>query len=212
MTRRGTVPMHKQTPRPRPLTMNLLALSLLACAPVAWAGEADAVPQEATPASSATPQQAQALPEPQMANAASFVLQGVRFTGVTGATDVPEAELQAAVAGKIGQSVTFSDLEQLAAKASAVYLKHGYALVQVFVPVQEVVDGQVTFNVSEGALGNVSIEVGDQAPVQQERVARTLAVLEPGKPLNGKRYERAMLLLSDLPGIKPQSAISAGAV
>lgn len=194
---------------PGGMRVSLLAAALLA-AP-AWADEA-AVPQEATPAPSATPQQAQALPEPQMAGAASFVLQGVRFVGVSGATDVPEAELQAAVSGKIGQSVTFSDLEQLAAKASAVYRRHGFALVQVFVPVQEVVDGQVTFNVSEGALGNVSIEVADDAPVQQERVAKTLAVLEPGKPLNGKRYERAMLLLSDLPGIKPQSAISSGAV
>jgi hemolysin activation/secretion protein len=154
--------MPMQTPRRRPLTMNLLALSLLACAPFAWADDAVPAPQD-TP--SAAPQQAQALPEPQMAGQASFVLQGVRFTGVTGATDVPEAELQAAVAGKIGQSVTFSDLEQLAAQASAVYRKHGYALVQVFVPVQEVVDGQVTFNVSEGALGNVSIEVADNAPV-----------------------------------------------
>ena len=92
--------MHTQTPRRRPLTMNLLALSLLACAPVAWAGEAAgadaAVPAQDTP--TATPQQAQALPEPQMAGAASFVLQGVTFSGVTGATDVPEAELQAAVA------------------------------------------------------------------------------------------------------------------
>ena len=200
--------------RPGGLRISLLAAALLAT-PLAWAGDVDvagagaaAVPQDATPA----PQQAQALPEPQMAGAVSFVLQGVTFSGVTGATDVPEAELQAAVAGKIGQSVTFSDLEQLAAKASAVYRKHGYALVQVFVPVQEVVEGRVTFNVSEGALGNVSIEVADNAPVQQERVAKTLAVLEPGKPLNGQRYERAMLLLSDLPGIKPQSAISAGAV
>ena len=29
MTQRGRVPMHMQTPRHRPLTMNLLALSLL---------------------------------------------------------------------------------------------------------------------------------------------------------------------------------------
>ncbi|HSD18240.1 MAG TPA: ShlB/FhaC/HecB family hemolysin secretion/activation protein [Thermomonas sp.] len=204
---------------PGGMRMSVLAVALLAT-PLAWAGEVEdaadaadaaAVPQEATPAALPA-QQAQALPEPQMAGAASFVLQGVRFVGVSGATDVPEAELQAAVAGKIGQSVTFRDLEQLAAKASAVYRTHGYALVQVFVPVQEVVDGQVAFHVSEGALGNVSIEVADGAPVQQERVARTLAVLEPGKPLNGQRYERAMLLLSDLPGIKPQSAISAGAV
>ena len=47
--------MHMQTPRRRPLTMNLLALSLLACAPVAWAGDADAaVPAQDTPSS--TPQ------------------------------------------------------------------------------------------------------------------------------------------------------------
>jgi len=114
---------------PGGMRMSLLAVALLAT-PLAWAGEADgaAVPQEATPAPSAAPQQAQALPEPQMAGAASFVLQGVRFVGVTGATDVPEAELQAAVAGKIGQSVTFSDLEQLAARANAFLEGRDYVL------------------------------------------------------------------------------------
>ncbi len=206
--------MHVHQPRRLPLSMNLLAASLLlACAPLAQAGDANAEAdpaQEATPAPSAGPQQAQALPEPQMAAQAqaSFVLKGVQFVGATG---VPESELQAAVADKIGQEVTFADLEQLAARAVAVYQKHGFGLVQAFVPVQEVVDGVVKISISEGVLGNVSIDVAENAPVQQERVAKTLAVLEPGKPLNGREYERAMLLLSDLPGIKPQSAISAGA-
>lgn len=190
---------------------NLLAAALLlACAPLAQAGGVDAV-QEATPAAAATPQQAQALPEPKMAaqTQASFVLKGVQFVGATG---VPESELQAAVANRIGTSVTFADLEQLAAHAAAVYQQHGYSLVQAFVPVQEVVDGVVKITISEGVLGNVSIDVAEGAPVARERVAKTLAVLEPGKPLNGQQYERAMLLLSDLPGIKPQSAIAAGAV
>jgi hemolysin activation/secretion protein len=186
--------------------MTVLAGALLACAPFAQADEA---PQDALPAA-AGPQQAQALPEPQMAMQAqaSFVLKGVQFVGATG---VPESELQAAVAGKIGQSVTFADLEQLAAAATEVYRRHGFLLVQAYVPVQEVVDGVVRISISEGVLGNVSIDVAEGAPVQQERVAGTLAILEPGKPLNGRQYERAMLLLSDLPGIKPQSAISAGA-
>ena len=190
--------------------INLLAAALLlACAPFAQAEGIDAA-QEATPAPSAAPQQAQALPEPQMAaqTQASFVLKGVQFDGATG---VPDSELQAAVADRIGQSVTFADLEQLAARAVAVYQKHGFGLVQAFVPVQEVVDGVVRITISEGVLGNVSIDVAEGAPVRQERVAKTLAMLEPGKPLNGREYERAMLLLSDLPGIKPQSAISAGA-
>ena len=190
--------------------INLLAAALLlACAPFAQAEGIDAA-QEATPAPSTAPQQAQALPEPQMAaqTQASFVLKGVQFDGATG---VPDSELQAAVADRIGQSVTFADLEQLAARAVAVYQKHGFGLVQAFVPVQEVVDGVVRITISEGVLGNVSIDVAEGAPVRQERVAKTLAMLEPGKPLNGREYERAMLLLSDLPGIKPQSAISAGA-
>ncbi|RZA17633.1 MAG: hypothetical protein EOP93_13000, partial [Lysobacteraceae bacterium] len=164
-----------------------LASALLAGVPCAAVGLAPATagglpaapaagPQEAVPPA----QQAQALPEPQMAGQAqaSFVLRGVVFVGVTG---VPEAELQAAVADRIGQQVAFADLEQLAARATAVYRKHGYALVQVFVPVQEVVDGQVRLQVSEGVLGNVGIEVAPGAPVRQERVARTLAILAPGK-------------------------------
>ena len=59
---------------------NLLAASLLlACAPLAQADGVDAA-QEATPVAAATPQQAQALPEPQMAlqTQASFVLKGVQ--------------------------------------------------------------------------------------------------------------------------------------
>lgn len=202
---------HKPAPIPTlRCSPSLLALALLACTPLAQGAEGAPV-QEATPAASAGPQQAQALPEPQMAGQvqASFVLKGVRFNGATG---VPESALQAAVADRIGTEVTFADLEQLAARVAAVYRERGFGLVQAFVPVQEVVDGVVAITISEGVLGNVSIELAEDAPVRQERVARTLAILEPGKPLNGRRYERAMLLLSDLPGIKPQSAISAGAM
>ena len=187
----------------------LTAALLLACMPLAQAAEgADAGPQQA---GASTPQQAQSLAEPQMAaqTQASFVLQAVEFAGATG---VPESELQAAVAGMIGQNVTFQDLEKIAAKATEVYRKHGLALVQVFVPVQEVKEGRVKLQVVEGQLGEVNIDLAPGTPLQKERVAKTLAILEPGKPLNSRNYERAMLLLSDLPGIKPQSAISAGTV
>jgi hemolysin activation/secretion protein len=203
---RGASNMVKQEARRLAPTINLLAASLLlACAAAARAGESGAV-QDAAPG----PQQAQALPEPQMAAQAqaAFVLRAVEFSG---ATSVPERELQAAVADRIGTSVTLADLEQLAARAAAVYHRNGYTLAQAFVPVQEVVDGRATINIVEGVLGNVSIDLADGTPVPRERVEKTLAVLEPGKPLNGRQYERAMLLLSDLPGIKPQSAITAGA-
>ena len=211
--------MNKQTTRRVPPSMTLLASAvLLACASLAHAGEGVVDATNATPANDAAqdtapanapPQQAQALPEPQMVAQPSFILKGVTFDGATG---VPESELQAAVADKIGSNVTFADLEQLAARVVALYQQRGFGLVQAFAPVQEVVDGRVRITISEGVLGNVSIDVVDGTPVQKARIAGTLAILEPGKPLNGRNYERAMLLLSDLPGIKPQSAISTGAV
>ena len=211
--------MQLQKTRRVPPSMTLLATAiLLACTCLAQAeGLADAntanspandAAQDATPPS-AQPQQVQALPEPQMVAQPSFVLQGVTFDGATG---VPASDLQAAVADKIGSNVTFADLEDLAKRVVALYQQRGFGLVQAFVPVQEVTDGQVRITVSEGMLGVVDIEVADGTPVQRERIAKTLAILEPGKPLNGRNYERAMLLLSDLPGIKPQSAISTGAV
>ncbi len=195
---------NRQTAQGRLLRRNLLAMALLLAGVPALHAE-DALPDQSAPQA-----QAQALPEPQVAAQAqaNFVLQGVEFVGVSG---VPESELQEAVSDKIGQSVTFADLERLAAAATEVYRRHGFALVQVFVPVQEVVEGRVKLSVVEGSLGQVSIDIAEDAPIQRERVARTLAILEPGKPLNNRNYERAMLLLADLPGIKPQSAISVGA-
>lgn len=168
-----------------------------------------AAPALADDQATSTPQQVQALPEPPMAAARqdSFVLQSVEFVGATG---VPAEDLQEAAAPYIGKSVTFADLEAIAARATAIYAQRGFALTQAYVPVQEVVDGRVQIAVAEATLGNISIDVAADAPIDRERVARTLAILEPGQPLNGRRYERAMLLLSDLPGIRPQSVVSAG--
>ncbi len=196
---RVCVPQGRRTPRH--LRYCALSLALLACVPLAQAAEVAAGP--------ADPQQAQTMPEPTMPAQvqASFVLRGVEFMGATG---VPEQELQAAVADQIGTQVTFADLEQLAVHATEVYRKHGFSLVQVYVPVQEVVDGKVKLQVVEGQLGKVSIELDSGVPVTQERVAKTLAILEPGQPINSRKYERAMLLLSDLPGIKPQSSVTLG--
>ncbi|HRO64180.1 ShlB/FhaC/HecB family hemolysin secretion/activation protein [Thermomonas sp.] len=200
---------HNDCPTRRPVRLRpaLLAAALALGLPTAPALAADAAPQ-GVPQS--VLQQAQSLPEPQMAQQAqaSFVLQGVEFVG---ATLVPESELQAAVAEMIGQSVTFADLQQLTVKAAAVYARHGYGLARVFVPVQEVVDGRIKLSVLEGKLGEVSIEIAEGAPIHLERVAGMLSVLKPGEPLSTNEYERAMLLLSDLPGIKPQSSVTVGA-
>src|SRR3546814_8988667 len=77
-------------------------------------------------------------------------------------------------------------------------------------PVQEVCDGVVEISVVEGRLGQVTVQVDPKAPIDEARVRAMLAPLQPGQPLHRERYERAMLLPSDLPGLRVQSAIEPG--
>jgi len=52
--------------------------------------------------------------------------------------------------------------------------------------------------------------VAPDAPIAEERVRRFLAPVEIGKAVNAPAYERAMLLLSDQPGIRVSSGLQEG--
>ncbi|MGO4776476.1 POTRA domain-containing protein, partial [Lysobacter sp. 2RAB21] len=189
-----------------PMQPSVFRLPTLACAVLmALCGHARAEPEPEPQA----PQQA--LPEPQMRapSQTRFTLTAIKFVGNTRFTD---GDLQTMVAYRIGQEVTLADLEDIAKRVTARYRDRGYFLAQAVVPVQEVEQGKVTINIVEGTLGKVGIDVDPDAPIPAARVEKTLMkVLQPGQALNGPRYERAMLLLSDLPGIRPKSAVESGA-
>lgn len=201
----------------RPLRAHRLACVLVALCggvlaqqPAPQALPAAAPAQTGVQAASQISPQALPEPEPQMRAPAQagFRLQAVDFVGNE---RIDDAQLQALAADRIGTEVTLADLEDIAARVTALYRGRGYFLAQAVVPVQEVQGGRVSISVVEGTLGKVDIAVDQDAPVSAERVRRTLAPLQQGEALNGRRYERAMLLLSDLPGIRPQSAIETGA-
>lgn len=164
----------------------------------------------------ATPLMPPMLPAPQPAapvagapeaSAVTFVLHQVEFSGNT-AFDA--ATLNALVADKIGQRVSFTDLEALAARVSAHYRDAGYVLAQVVLPAQDVAGGNVAMSVVEGRLGAVRVESEGSLPVSEAVVRKILAPLQPGKPLQRRQLERAMLLLTDLPGLAPQSSLESG--
>jgi hemolysin activation/secretion protein len=177
-----------------------LVLSPLSVCAATPAREADAqdVPQRGLP---------QAEPQLRAQAQDRFTLSGVDFNGNT---RIPDARLQAMVAPHVGQQVTLNDLQGIATQVTTLYRQLGYFLAQAVVPVQEVRDGHVQISVVEGTLGNVDLQVAPDAPVSATRVQATLASLKAGKPLNGLQYERVMLLLSDLPGIRATSAVTTG--
>lgn len=176
----------------------LLALLALAGRAAAQSpANAGHAPREVAPAAQAP----QAPAEP------SFVLQGVRFSG---ATLFSEAQLQALAAPFIGRRVTLATLEDLARTVTQRYRAAGYALAQALVPPQEVADGVVGISVLEGRLGQVQVEVDPDAPLDEARAQGFVAGLRPGEPLRQEALGRAMLLLSDLPGVSPQASLEPG--
>ncbi|HEX7815905.1 ShlB/FhaC/HecB family hemolysin secretion/activation protein [Dyella sp.] len=191
------------------------ALGLMTLPALAQTGT-QGLQSQATPTLPAQNSQAAPLPQPQQLPAqpavtapqTRFVLTRVVFSGVSA---LPEDRLQTLAAPHIGKPVTLSDLNDLAIQVTQAYRAAGYIFATALVPVQTVKDGVVEVSVVEGRLGQIKLDVDPKAPISQARVRAMLAALVPGQALNGKTYERTMLLLSDVPGIKAQSALTSGA-
>ena len=141
------------------------------------------------------------------AGGVTFVLRRVEFAGNT---VFDSATLTALVADQLGQRVSFADLEALAARVTARYREAGYVLAQVVLPAQDVAGGAVAMSVIEGKLGAIRIESEGALPVSEAVVRKILGPLQPGMPLQRRQLERSMLLLTDLPGIAPQSSLESG--
>jgi len=150
-----------------------------------------------------TPQNLPAAP-PQ---ATRFRLNDLRLNG---AQALPAADLQAITQPYIGRDVALGDLEALAQAITAKYRERGYFLATAVVPVQTVRDGIVEISVIEGRLGKVDVLVAPDAPLNERRVRAFLAPLQPAEAVNAQSYERAMLLLSDQPGVRVSSGLQEG--
>jgi hemolysin activation/secretion protein len=134
-------------------------------------------------------------------------LREVRFNG---ARQIPPQRLQDIAADYVGRRVGLAELDQLAKRVTDLYHSEGYFLAQAIVPAQKVSGGVVEITVLEGRLGKVLVEVDPNAPLSEAWVRKYLAPLEPGQPLRSDSYERAMLLLSDQPGVKVRSGLQEG--
>lgn len=169
-------------------------------------GSAPATRPAAPPAVPAPPQAevpSPAAPKP----GATIVLRGVSFTGNT----VYSSETLAAFAAdKVGQAVSLADLEQIAARITEHYRRDGWFLAQAVVPGQDVTSGRVEISILEGRLGKIRINRAPEAPIRERVLQGILSNLEPGKPIHQTQLERAVMLLSDLPGLKIQSSLEAG--
>ncbi|MDL2207166.1 hypothetical protein LJB82_00410 [Desulfovibrio sp. OttesenSCG-928-M16] len=138
--------------------------------------------------------------------------QSVRFTlgslSVEGATVFTEAELLAPYRGKFGSPISFNDLNGIAAEMTKKYRDAGYLLSRVLLPAQDAdpLMAQIRLIAVEGYIASVEYS-GDTGFVSRfkDYFSSVEQKLLGKKPLKHKDFEREMLLLQDLAGVKISS-------
>jgi hemolysin activation/secretion protein len=106
-----------------------------------------------------------------------------------------------------GTKLDLAGLNVLAEKVAAYYRSHGYPFTRVFIPQQNITQGDLRIQIVEGRYGRVAAG-GD--PALETGAARFLRALHPGDPIRAAPLERVMLLLDNQPGMRVSPTIAPG--
>ncbi|HSN16757.1 MAG TPA: POTRA domain-containing protein, partial [Gammaproteobacteria bacterium] len=156
--------------------------------------------------------QAPALPSGPT-NAAGIAPGGPAFKvnafDIQGNTAIPTDELRAQIAGYLGQTLTLSQLYDVADVLTRYYRARGYGLAYVAPPAQKLSGGTVKLQVVEGRIGDINIQGNSRTrtPVLAQRARG----LQSGALYTDAAAERAVLLMNDLPGVTARAVLSPGA-
>ena len=132
----------------------------------------------------------------------------VRGITITGNTLITTEALAALVADAVGQPLTLPQLEALAARITQAYQRQGYPLARAIVPAQTIENGQVRLQVIEARFGEVRVD--NQTRTANRLLNATVSPLQPGEVIAQDRLDRALLLLSDIPGVQTMATLSPG--
>lgn len=218
----GTCPAVRARSQSGRLGVACLAVSLLLLGAIAFAHPAIAqtVPTQAeprqpeeqpqppgqTPSALSVPQLQLPGQAPPGADQMRFTLSGI---AVDGATVYSPEFLQAFYRDKMGQEASLNDIYDIAAAIETKYRDDGYFLSRVFVPVQQIKDGQVRLQVIEGYVSEVKVS-GDVGPVR-ELIESYVNKIPESRPARLVDVERYLLLANDVPGITAQGVLQGGA-
>jgi hemolysin activation/secretion protein len=130
-----------------------------------------------------------------------FVLTAVNVAGTTVA---PREEIAGTYAPFLRRPVSQADLLKITEGIAETYRRKGYALSRALIPPQDVKDGRVTVNVVEGYIGDILVEGDDSRRFGAQDMLQHLTA---ERPLRLATFERALLLLSDTPGLRIKDTI-----
>ena len=117
-----------------------------------------------------------------------------------GNTMLSDAQLQAAVAPYLNTPLTFAQLQQATDATTNAYREAGW-LVRAFLPAQKVANGVFTIQVEEAVFGKTVMVEGSQRVAAATLKGFVTTAQTAGEPVSAKKIDRALLLMSDLPGV-----------
>jgi hemolysin activation/secretion protein len=109
-----------------------------------------------------------------------------------------------------GESLNLAQLGELAARITSYYRSHGYPLARAIIPAQTIAAGVVRIEVIEARYGKIS--VGKNSRVKDTLLQATLAPLQSGQVIGQSGLDRALLLVSDIPGVVVGATLKPGQV
>lgn len=141
-----------------------------------------------------------------MASGATVAVKSFRFQGNALLSD---AQLQRTVTGYLDRKLDFKELQEVTALVSKRYMAEG-RLARAFLPAQDVTDGQVTIQILEARYGGAQVEQGGQRLSPDQARAMMEQGQVRGQALDLVALDRALLLVSDLPGVKASASLVPG--
>ncbi|MHC1711149.1 MAG: ShlB/FhaC/HecB family hemolysin secretion/activation protein [Solidesulfovibrio sp.] len=120
-----------------------------------------------------------------------FKLENVEF--------IPEAEIQKELEPFRNRNLTMAQLEEAARAVTALYQKKGYTVAKAYLPKQSVTDGVIVIRVLVGSYAPPTSE--NDSLVRDWFINKSLkSNLPEGQPVRRSDLERAVLVISDMPG------------
>lgn len=128
---------------------------------------------------------------------------------VSGATLIPQADLDLVLARYQGRRLTLAEMQALTQEIEALYRDRGYLLVDAVVPAQEPERGLLDITVVEGTIGEVRVE-GNQRYPSDFLTERFQAAVPRDGGATSADFQRAMFLLNELPDVELQALLAPG--
>lgn len=124
---------------------------------------------------------------------------------IEGSTVYRPSDFEPLYAQLIGKEVTITELYALRDAITAKYRSAGYLLSRATIPPQNITDGIFHIRIVEGYISKVSIE--GRSHERRKLIASIADRVTRSRPLRAADLERAVLLISDLPGVAIRTVI-----